>query len=648
MMPSAVPPGRQREQELIERLDDIQAEIEELRSALPSVNDPVLRTHVQALAEAAARVVTAHRGRPGPDIADDLAGLMSAAHTLRVPAQDPELGRTQTLQTLRTAKGLIVAALGDALDVARALGLQPRQLLLPHEFPMEVPRAGNEGPLRGIEKRLDELVTKLDALDNVKPTNFPQQTGLVNFYVGAMRVEVDLARLHLTVGEQAIDLGALARAVEVIMELTGDFIATIRAWVSRVSDEVTQVAEEVRTRVRRLAAGTSAAAKWIGRKARLSRAASVEPGEPSLLDGRAGEMELSFDPSDPECVTQVPVALFGQGGKVKRFSFATSIRVRVQANSGVTLKNVMAYITKLEKLLADGEWQESNSPDIQLTWTDTDNFLTDIPGSSVKYANLLHIDHADNKIAVWQTPMPPPLVDFVKDVTKYRFTVSVIAREVRYTGIEIDWKGQWDKMQVSSAPRESPRSRHAREDIIRPQRELREATRDIARTPTTLDIHFDETDQRCRTETKFNGVLDAVFFRLVITNNSGLLQRACRGFGREVRRGDGSLAMINRQNVQLTWATFSDPLPTMIDLTNGEEQNLDVFFIAADGTIGFATPNFVRPGSWPTDFFSLHEPYTFTVAVASNDSAARIVRLILDWGGDWKNAHVRGEIGLGG
>jgi hypothetical protein len=161
--------------------------------------------------------------------------------------------------------------------------------------------------------------------------------------------------------------------------------------------------------------------------------------------------------------------------------------------------------------------------------------------------------------------------------------------------------------------------------------------------PITLDIHFDDTDKRCRAETKFNGVLDAVFFRLVITNNTGMLQHACRGFGREVQRGDGS--QIIRDNLQLTWATFSYPLPTMLDLTSGEEHNLDVFFIAADGAIGFATPNFVRPASWPADLFSVNGHYTFSVTVASNNSPARTVRLILDWRGDWRNAHVRAEIG---
>jgi hypothetical protein len=458
MTQSAVPPGLQHERELVKQLDEAQAAADGLQAALPFVNDPRLRTHAEALAKGMATVLAAHRDRPGPDVADDLAGLMSAARALRVPAQDAELGRTQTLQGLRAAKGLIVVALADALDAARALGLYPRQAPLPQELSRELSRSDNQELFQGITRRLDEVARSLDALEMAKaePTTFPQQTGLLNFYIGAMRVQVDLAGLHLTVGEEAIDFGALARAVEKIGELTGDFIATIRAWVSQVSDAVARVAEYVRTRVRRLAAGISTAAKWIGHKARFAPHARVEPGHPSQLDERVGEMELSFDPNDPECIAQATEISFGQAGRVQRSSLATSIRVRVHAISSITLKNVMAYITKIEKLTDNGEWQESNSPHIQLTWTDTDNFVTDIPGSDVKYANVVHISSVDNRISVWRTPMPLSVMDFVKDLTTYRFRVSVVAGEVRHTGIEVDWKGQWDNIQVRSATHERP------------------------------------------------------------------------------------------------------------------------------------------------------------------------------------------------
>jgi hypothetical protein len=74
--------------------------------------------------------------------------------------------------------------------------------------------------------------------------------------------------------------------------------------------------------------------------------------------------------------------------------------------------------------------------------------------------------------------MPLSLVDFVTDFTRYRFTVSVMAREVRRTGIEIDWKGQWDNIQVLSMPRQTP----ALEAEMRDRRiaEIRRERSDIA------------------------------------------------------------------------------------------------------------------------------------------------------------------------
>ena len=55
-----------------------------------------------------------------------------------------------------------------------------------------------------------------------------------------------------------------------------------------------------------------------------------------------------------------------------------------------------------------------------------------------------------------------------------------------------------------------------------------------------LDVFFAETDQRCRDETKFNGALDVVFFRLVITNRGATNQHQCRGYVTKVERRDGA------------------------------------------------------------------------------------------------------------
>jgi hypothetical protein len=353
---------------------------------------------------------------------------MSAARALRVPAQDTDLGRTPTLQRLRGAKGLIIAALDEALDAARVLGLHPRQARLERELPTEVSRADNQEAFRGLAKRLDEVLERLDALDNAKAeaTSFQQQTGLLNFYIGSMRLEVGMAKLHLTVGEHTVDLSALVRAIDVIGELTADFFATVQAWLARVSGAVIRTADQVFESVRRLAAGTKITVRWIARK----------------------QLEVSFDPRDPGCKAQVNVYLFGHEGRPAPFGQATSIRARVRAGSSYTQKKEIAYLTKIEKLTASGVWQDSNSPDIQLTWVG-DTLEVEIPASSVHYVNILHVNHKENRLGVWHAQLPSSLEDFLKDHATYRFTVSVLAQGVtRQTRVWIEWPGRWEDLRV--------------------------------------------------------------------------------------------------------------------------------------------------------------------------------------------------------
>jgi Leucine Rich repeats (2 copies) len=271
-MSVSVPPGRRHELELSERLADIGTEVDTIRDTLPSVNDPDLHRRVAALADLAAELVAVHT-QPGPDLAEALAGLLSATRALRVPARDPELGRTPTLDGLRAVQGRLVMAVTDALDAAQALGLRPRHLPAIQEQAVDIPRAGNEALLRGIVDRLDDVATRLRALDaaRAEPTIFVQQTGLLTVYLRAMQVEIDLARLQLTIGDTTVDFGALSRAAEAMAGLTSDFVATVRAWIGRVSDAVARSARELPGRVRKVATGIRTAARWIVRRARRAK-----------------------------------------------------------------------------------------------------------------------------------------------------------------------------------------------------------------------------------------------------------------------------------------------------------------------------------------------------------------------------------------
>jgi hypothetical protein len=106
-------------------------------------------------------------------------------------------------------------------------------------------------PLPAMVRRLAAAEQWLDELDaaRAEPTNVVQQSGLLNVYVDTMRMELLLARLHLKVGGDTFDLGALLRAAESVADLTADFLATVRSWRDRLAPAVTHAADRMRSPV---------------------------------------------------------------------------------------------------------------------------------------------------------------------------------------------------------------------------------------------------------------------------------------------------------------------------------------------------------------------------------------------------------------
>jgi hypothetical protein len=264
---SITPPGRHREDMLVEQLRETRALTNALGRELPNVNDEWLRPKLVSILETATALFDVHGSAPQPNVADDLVALLSAVRTLRIPYRDPDLGETPTIERLRKAKGLMVASLIDTLESAEANGLYPRKPPVPHAASSDVPRSDVEGLLKRISHRLADVQASLDALDQVGdiPTDFQQQTALINFYVGSMRVEIDLAKLQISVGETTIDFSALSRIVETMADLTGEFMATVLAWRGLISDGVVGVARDVRKQVSRVTVGVRTAVRWVVR-----------------------------------------------------------------------------------------------------------------------------------------------------------------------------------------------------------------------------------------------------------------------------------------------------------------------------------------------------------------------------------------------
>jgi TIR domain len=245
------PPGHLLTIDLLARLDDVGKEIDGQIDLLRSINDPELCPYINSLRDIldlGTRLLATNIGTPSPDVAEALSGLLSLTRSLKLPRRVPSSGdRSFDLDLLRGAQGRLVMAVSDALDAAGVLGLVPPEPALPGGTPLQVPRTANEDLLREIAEHLNRVTVQLDALDIVKDDTpvISAQAGLIQFYLGEMRVQVDLARHHLRVGESVVDFAALSRTTTLMAELTSDLFATIKAWARKVSARVSAAATTV-------------------------------------------------------------------------------------------------------------------------------------------------------------------------------------------------------------------------------------------------------------------------------------------------------------------------------------------------------------------------------------------------------------------
>ena len=284
MSAPALPPGAERICRFGELIRDVDEAVADLAHALPQVNDPDLRPRIEAFTEGARGTLEVEREAPGPEAADRLNELLNGVRELRIPARDPDLGGTPTLKALEQATGVIAIRLINALEVAEAMGWKPRTPELPERMIADVARDEAGTLLDRIADRLDRVNASLDQLVSASANAPRHQQGLVNFYVGSVRVELNLARMELRVGETRVDLAALWRAAEATGDLTADLLATLHAWASRVPEPVMRAAVVVRQRVRKTVTGVATTFRFVGRRRRRAAPAEelwtkVEAGE---------------------------------------------------------------------------------------------------------------------------------------------------------------------------------------------------------------------------------------------------------------------------------------------------------------------------------------------------------------------------------
>ena len=276
-----LPPGRQREIAVHEVLADLAPLLEQLRDALPLVNDEAQRPRIDRLrAFAATATLVLDRRSDGIDqsLIDDIANLLGNLRQLRLPARDPDMGFTLGLREVNGAQGQIAMVMMATIAAAAEMGLRPSEPDIARLDAAEVPKALLAGQVAALAARMDNVLAELDRLQTA---NAPTQIGLVNFYLGEMRVETNLAMLSLSIGDTTIDFSSLIRAVEAMVRLTGDFLATLRGWAQRVAATIREAGERLLLPVRRTAGGVRTAVRWVSRQLARARRRSEPAAPPS-------------------------------------------------------------------------------------------------------------------------------------------------------------------------------------------------------------------------------------------------------------------------------------------------------------------------------------------------------------------------------
>jgi Leucine-rich repeat (LRR) protein len=258
--------------------------MDRLVAVLSQVNDPHLRPRLLAFVEGAQSALVDDTIELGLKRADHLAELRRGIRELAVPSRDPDLGPTPTLEAVEYALGLVAIRLDNALGAARSAGWRPARPQLPAELGATVSRAETGGLLTHIAIRLDQLTRQVNSLKQASDAGRgpAEQKGLINLYVNSVRVEANLAKMELRLGERSVDLAALWRAAEALVALTGDFMRAVTALRPRISAQINQAVQAVRTRVAATVSGLRRVAQTVARRQRAAAAPiSATPGPPA-------------------------------------------------------------------------------------------------------------------------------------------------------------------------------------------------------------------------------------------------------------------------------------------------------------------------------------------------------------------------------
>ena len=263
--------------------------LDDLSDAIGAVNDPEWRDAFEASITTGKAVAGFHAQVVHPSIADDLVSVRSQFARHMVPREDPQLGPLESLKRIRAARGSVLAEIDEMLAAAADLGVKPSAPMIELPPATEFERAGFEMLFDDLAKRLravEDGLKQVEAEGRPETASDVRQRGLVNFYVGNMNVELALAKVETSI-KAVVDFASLGRAIEVMGELTRDFVGTVNGMSRVLSEGLKAAAKDISPKVRSLSTGLRA----IVRKVAATR--KKGPALPRIEREEAGETAAS-------------------------------------------------------------------------------------------------------------------------------------------------------------------------------------------------------------------------------------------------------------------------------------------------------------------------------------------------------------------
>ena len=264
------PPPPSARVDLIAALGELRYQTNDIRKSLRDVNDEEFRPKIEHAIDVTGKLLSVYLPEPNHDVLPALRSIYFAIQNIRVPVEDEVLEeRTETLEKLRAGLGRLRYALDETWKAANAAYPGGDNSL----WERGNNRIVSADQIEDFKAKVAAVLAQLDALQeavdkvgrerNTAP-RFVQQGQLVTFYTATMTVEIDVARLHLTVNETSLDVGALVDTIEQMRDSTEDFRVTVQGWVDDVTHEVLSGAETLNDGVRRLVYGIRALGGMIG------------------------------------------------------------------------------------------------------------------------------------------------------------------------------------------------------------------------------------------------------------------------------------------------------------------------------------------------------------------------------------------------